>query len=99
MEVTPSRDIEELGRALGLSADDLALALNTHSPEAPQHVVALRDLCHALLDTFKTPDAARAWLHTPSRYLAGLAPADAIRVDGFDRVEAALEALDSGVFV
>ena len=34
-----------------------------------------------------------------NRYLGGLTPSDAIQVGRFDRVEAALEALDSGVFV
>ncbi len=34
-----------------------------------------------------------------NRYLGGLTPAEAVRVGRTDRAEAALEALDSGVFV
>ncbi|MHB1005347.1 MAG: MbcA/ParS/Xre antitoxin family protein [Chloroflexota bacterium] len=56
-------------------------------------------LRHRLLGTFTTAEAARAWLNAANRYLGGLTPADALRVGRLDRVEAALEALDSGVFI
>ena len=34
-----------------------------------------------------------------NRYLGGMTPADAVRAGRIDRVEAALEAFDSGVFL
>lgn len=40
-----------------------------------------------------------AELLEPSRYLGGIRPAEAIRAGRADRVEAALDVLDSGVFV
>ena len=79
------------------AADDLELAGRADpSLDAP-----LSDVLGAadVVVDFTTPEAARAWLHGSSRYLGGLTPAEAIRVGRFDRVEAALEALDSGVFV
>jgi Antitoxin Xre/MbcA/ParS C-terminal toxin-binding domain len=45
-----------------------------------------------------TPGGTR-WLRSESRYVGGQRPIDALRVGEFDRVEAALEALDSGIFV
>jgi transcriptional regulator with XRE-family HTH domain len=62
-----------------------------------------RDRLHALATlharlglTWKTAGAARRWLHRPSPYLGHAEPADMIRAGRFDRVEAALEAIDSG---
>lgn len=62
-----------------------------------------RDRLHALVtlharlgETWKTAAAARRWLHHPSPYLGHAEPADMIRAGRFDRVEAALEAIDSG---
>jgi transcriptional regulator with XRE-family HTH domain len=62
-----------------------------------------RDRLHALAAlharlglTWKTVGAARRWLHRPSPYLGHAEPADMIRAGRFDRVEAALEAIDSG---
>ena len=62
-----------------------------------------RDRLHALAAlharlglTWKTVGAARRWLHRPSPYLGHAEPVDMIRAGRFDRVEAALEAIDSG---
>ncbi|MGH2584994.1 MAG: antitoxin Xre/MbcA/ParS toxin-binding domain-containing protein, partial [Dehalococcoidia bacterium] len=60
--------------------------------EARRKLAALAALHTHLLDTFEAVEAAREWLHTDSRYLGGMKPADAIRADRIDRVEAALEA-------
>jgi hypothetical protein len=49
-------------------------------------------------ETFGFPAGPR-WLRSESRYLGGQRPLDALLAGEFDRVEAALEALDSGVFV
>ncbi len=50
-------------------------------------------------DTFSDNEAIRAWMTTDSRYLGGLKPAEVARASRLDRVEAALEALNSGVFI
>lgn len=52
-----------------------------------------------LLETFTTVAAARTWLHASSRYLGGRTPVETLEAGQFDRVEAALNALDLGVFV
>ncbi|MCL5110581.1 MAG: DUF2384 domain-containing protein [Chloroflexi bacterium] len=113
LELPPHRAVEQLEVELGLSQGDIAAALDA-SPRTvarwrggqsyPQREVrgrlnALLDLRHRLLETFATAEAARAWLRTANRYLGGLAPGEALRAGRLDRVEAALEALGSGVFV
>jgi hypothetical protein len=112
-EMPPFRAVEQLERDFDLTIADLARALDA-SPRTierwrtqgtyPQRDTRLRlsallALDRRLRDTFNNPQAIRVWLHAPSRYLGGLTPADAIRVGRVDRVEAALEALDSGVFL
>jgi transcriptional regulator with XRE-family HTH domain len=113
LHMAPHRIVEQVCGDLGLSTSDLARALGTstrtlerwRSGETyPQHdmrrrLAALLELDRRLRETFRTPEAIHAWVHQPSRYLGGLTPADAIRVGRFDRVEADLEGLDSGVFL
>ena len=70
----------------------------------PQHearaLLARMDaLIQALTETFTQPATVRTWMRAPSRYLAGLTPAEVIRAGRLDRAEAALEALASGAFV
>ncbi len=114
LEVTASQAVERLMNVGGLfSARELAEALNA-SPRTierwraegmnPQRknqrrIAELLVLNRHLSETFKDREAARAWLESPSRYLGGLRPIEAVRVGRFERVEAALEALDSGVFL
>ena len=113
IELALGQLIERLVAALGLSAGELAQALgvNTRSIErwrtgethpqrdARQRLGELEALVEHLEQTFATPEARRAWLRDASRYLGGLTPAEALRAGRIDRVEAALEALDSGIFV
>lgn len=111
--MTAAQAVERLMRGGGFSARELSDALNatprtierwrtegTHPQrETRRRLADLLDLDRHLLETFGEQDAARAWLGAPSRYLGGLRPIEAVRVGRFDRVEAALEALDSGVFL
>lgn len=113
LEMTPARLIEQVDAQLGLSRLDLARALAAHPrtidrwctgetyPQraARQQLVRLLNLVHRVREAFATPEGARTWLHAENRYLGGLAPIDAVRVGRFDRVEAALDALDSGIFL
>jgi uncharacterized protein (DUF2384 family) len=113
LETTPHEAIERLGVDLGLSNEDVARAVNSsvrtierwRSGQAyPQTAMRRRlgelvEFHRHLLETFATPDAARAWLHQVNRNLAGLTPTEVLRAGRLDRVEAALEALDSGIFV
>ena len=113
LEIAPGRMIEQLERQLGLSADELARALGVSlrtlerwragesypQREARRRLKALLDVQEHLSETFRSAEAARGWLHDDNRYLGGLTPADALRAGRFDRVEAALTALDSGIFI
>jgi transcriptional regulator with XRE-family HTH domain len=113
LEMTPSQAIAQLERDLHLSPSELADALNA-SPrtverwrasetypqrDARQRLAELIALDTRLHDTFDSPDAIRTWLHSSNRYLGGITPAEAARIGRIDRVEAALEALDSGIFL
>jgi hypothetical protein len=66
---------------------------------ALERLSALLLLDVRLRDTFTNLEAARSWLSAPNRYLGGEKPADLLRSGQIHRIEAALEALDSGVFV
>jgi putative toxin-antitoxin system antitoxin component (TIGR02293 family) len=113
LEMTPARAVERLEGDLGLTRGELAAALDatprtlerwragaTHPQrDARRRLAALLNLDEHLRDTFTDSEAAREWLRAPNPYLGGLTPADALRAGRADRVEAALEALDSGVFV
>ena len=113
LQLTPDQAVIRLSRDLGLSMATLAQATGT-SPrtverwrsgatlpqrDARHRLAALLALDARLRKTFDSPEAIRAWLNAENRYLGGLTPSDAVQVGRFDRVEAALEALDSGVFV
>src|SRR3990172_2369791 len=110
--MTPREALDTLEKSLGMSEDELAQALNSHRrtlqrwragtayPQrlARQRLAELLRLQQRVRETFKGRDAIRRWFHSESRYLGDMTPAEAIRVGRLDRVEAALEALDSGVF-
>lgn len=105
--------LERLMSRLGLSRGELARALGTSertivrwlaNETYPQHVSrhkldALDGLARRLEESFKTPEGAAAWLRARSGYFGGLCPLDALLQGRIDAVEAALEALDAGVFV
>ena len=67
--------------------------------ESRQRLESLVALVERLHESFKTPDGAIRWLHGESGYFGGLAPLDALLRGRIDLVDAALEAIDSGVFV
>lgn len=108
-----SEQLRLLTTALGVSVDDLALAVETDRKTVyrwladetfPQtanreRLEELEALVRRLDETFKTRDGSREWLHSGSGYFGGLRPIDALLRGRIDAVHAALEALDSGVFV
>lgn len=113
LEMTPRQALDALEKGLGIPEEDLAQALNSNRrtlqrwragtvhPQqlARQRLAELLRLQQRVRETFEGRDAAHRWVHTQSRYLGGITPAEAIRVGRLDRAEAALEALDSGVFL
>lgn len=113
LEMTPSQALDALLETTGLSEDELAGAMGashrtvqrwragTAYPQqlARQRLAELLRLQRRVQETFEGPDAVRRWFHSQSRYLGGITPAEAVRVGRLDRAEAALEALDSGIFL
>jgi transcriptional regulator with XRE-family HTH domain len=109
----PHQIIELIKAELGLSEAELAQALAIDprtvrrwqsgqaypQHEARQRLANLRDVTRRLQETFASAEAIRAWIRQPSRYLSQLTPAEVLRTGRIDRVEAALEALDSGIFL
>jgi hypothetical protein len=73
--------------------------------ETRRRLNELTALHQHLGQTFTSYEGARLWLRAPSRYLAGLTPLQALRAGdtehatSVERVEEALEALDSGAFL
>jgi len=113
LQLTPDQAVVRLSRDLGFSTATLAQATGT-SPrtverwrtgetlpqrDARRRLATLLALEARLRETFDSPAAIRAWLNAENRYLGGLTPAEAVRAGRIDRAEAALEALDSGIFI
>jgi hypothetical protein len=59
----------------------------------------LAALVKRLDESFDSSDGAQGWLRSESGYFGGLTPMDALLRGRIDRVDAALEALDSGIFL
>lgn len=107
------RSLQQIVTTLRLSDADLAGAVQTSlrtierwrtHATYPQHesrrrLDALDALADRLHESFETPEAISAWMHADNSLLGGMKPIEALRVGRIDRVEAAIEALESGVFV
>lgn len=113
LDRAPGAIVGQLEADLQLTDSELAQALDTNprtidrwktGSTHPQHearrkLTELEALARRLSSTFTSREAIREWLHEDNRYLGGMAPIDALRAGRFDRVNAALEALDSGIFL
>lgn len=111
--MTPRQALDALQEAMGLSEEELAAVLGTSHrtlkrwragaahPQrvARQRLAELLRVQQRVRETFEGRDTVRAWFRGENRYLGGMTPVEAIRVGRLDRVEAALDALDSGVFL
>lgn len=113
LDLTPHQVIEQLEADLSLTSDDLARALDVNvrtierwrngqaypQLEARRRLAELVSLRNRLQETFTGPKAVSEWLRSANRYLGQLSPLDALRAGRIDRVAAALEVLDSGIFL
>jgi hypothetical protein len=119
LQLAPSQIVSQLIEDLGLEHRDLRVIFDIEQRSLdkwisgevlPQKAARrrLNELHHLqghLGETFNSWEGARAWLRSPSRYLAGLTPLQALRAgdiehaSSVERVEEALEALDAGVFL
>jgi len=108
-----SAHLEHLMTTLGMTYTELARAMGTSDRTVmrwladetyPQHdarakLDELTTLVQRLDESFKTPQGPAMWLRARSGYFGDLAPLDALLSGRIDAVDAALEALDAGVFV
>lgn len=113
LEMTISQSIERLEADLGLTSTDLARALGTssrtlarwreqsHHPQrdARERIRSLLALDQRLEEIFDSRESIREWMTSKNRYLRGLRPVEAVAAGRLDVVEAALDALDEGIFV
>ena len=93
---------DDLARVVGASAATVKRwRAGSHWPqgESRKRLDALWDLKERLDESFTTPAAAQEWLQARSRYLGDFTPRDALLLGYIDRVNAALEALDAGIFL
>jgi hypothetical protein len=111
--MTPAQAINLLKVDLGLSTRDLQSILDAEPRtisrwvseqsypqiETRRRLASLMALHQHLGEMFTSMEAARDWLGDPSRYLAGLSPLDVLRAGRVDRAEAALLALESGIYL
>lgn len=87
-------ELSTLQADLGLTTTDLQIVLET----APR-LAELMEFHRHLGEMFTAWEGARDWLTTPSRYLAGFTPLEAIRAGRVDRAREALMALSAGVYL
>lgn len=105
--------VEGLQRDLSLPTDVIAGAVGVSTrtverwgqgdvfpqTEARRRLERLLSLKDRLSETFPAPEDVRRWMRADNRYLGGIKPIEAVRAGRLDRVEGALEALDSGMFI
>ena len=92
-------DDRGLAQALGVDRRTLgrwATGANYPRTDARKRLQKLVELHALLMLMWTTPDGARAWLHRPSPFLGHTEPIELVRAGRLDRVEAALEAINSG---
>lgn len=93
--------LDERGLALALGVDKRTLSRwisgdNYPQTQARKRLQQLVELHYALALMWRDMDAARSWLHRPSPFLGHTEPIELVRAGRYDRVEAALEAINSG---
>jgi uncharacterized protein (DUF2384 family) len=105
--------IAGLERDLDLSPKTIARALDVDrrtvdrwrsNQSVPQgktrhRLAELIALQHQLLGMFGTPERAQEWLRSPSLYLGGLTPQEALKAGRLDRVRADLHGLAAGIYL
>lgn len=114
LELTPAQVVERLEHGFGLTAEDLARVLDVGvatvedwragdhapSPDVWSRLITWLQLFDRITETFADgPKGAQEWLHTPHRYLGWQTPAEVAKIGRFDRVDAALGALEWGIFI
>jgi hypothetical protein len=103
-----SEKLIRVEHVLGLSRSDLSslLGIPANRLDAPQSwprqahtsLLPLAELADRLEETFE-PASIHTWLHSPNRDLHWRIPFDLLRLGQTDSIDAALEAIDSGVYI
>jgi CheY-like chemotaxis protein len=90
---------EFMARILGVSARTLHRWLKGTRPRRNTELDRLQNLVASLEDTLDTPEAVRAYLHSPNPGLDGEKPASLLLRGDFSLVEDSLLAIREGVYV
>ena len=113
LQVTPGQAVRALQGDLGLTVTDLQVVLKTTprhierwandqaypQTKARQRLAELMAFHRHLSEMFTSWEGARDWLASPSRYLAGFSPLEAMRAGRIDRARESLMALSAGVYL
>lgn len=113
IDITPRQAIERLEHDLGLTPADLCGALGVSrrtlerwrageaypQRESREKLAELIDLNDYFQDAFVDIEAIREWMHSKSRYLRWLTPAEMIRIGKPDRAKGALQVLEHGIYL
>src|SRR5262245_26494462 len=113
LQVTPGRAVRLLQADLGLTTMDLQIVMETTprhierwandqaypQTRARQRLAELMEFHRHLGDMFTAWEGARDWLRSPSRYLGGFTPLEAMRAGRVDRARQALMALSAGIYL
>lgn len=87
----------EVAAILGMPASEIHAA-DGWPTQSRERWEELANLAQRIEETFE-PDSIETWLHAPSRDLHWRVPIEVVSAGRLDEVDAALEALDSGVYV
>lgn len=105
--------VAELERDLGISREILAQALEVNprtvtrwqdegrlpAGDNRKHFNQLWDLRETLCAMFPDREAIHEWMNSPSTYLGGFTPTDALKTGRIDRVRADLDGIAGGIYL
>jgi transcriptional regulator with XRE-family HTH domain len=93
--------LEEVAQALGANRKTIARWRGGQSAPSPEHrrlLERLNQLRYLLETSFRSPEAAQRWMHTPAAGLAGRTPLFALTEGNLDEVTKLLGTLAAGGF-
>lgn len=104
--VVMNDQLRQLSSFFGLDSTTLLTVLHSRDRTGPAPhdqsaavMTSLAALQQRLSDLFTSHAGVDRWLHNPSGYFGGDLPSDHLAAGEIDRVNAALDAIEAGIFV